>query len=190
MTLDDLAGEIDEETDLPIRTMVIFDDHLSGIDKATLEGVLRLQRAVVQLGRKRGVCSCTTAHKASSHAESKHILTGMTHLVVWPHHGASKNLRRVLATYAQQPEELMSVIRRDPAWGRVVTLRLSTPACAIGARRALLLDRPEHIEAVAKGIRERMVKDARDGAESALTIFDGQAPSPAAEIKAARRRNR
>ena len=113
--------------------------------------MLRLQRAVIQLGRKKGISSCTTAHKAASGKESAHILTGCTHMVVWPHHGASNNMRRAIGTYAQQPEELLTLLRGDLAWGRCCTLRLSTPACVIGARRAMLLNRPEVVEGLARG---------------------------------------
>ena len=97
--------------------------------------MLRLQRAVIQLGRKKRISSCTTAHKAASGKEITHILTGCTHMVVWPHHGASKNMRRVIGTYAQQPEELLTMLRGDPAWGRCVTLRLSTRLCDRRAAR-------------------------------------------------------
>ena len=124
---------------------------LEWFGKSTLDAVLRLQRAVIQLGRKKGISSCTTSHKPATGKESSHILTGMTHLVCWPHHGASKNMRRVLEVYAGQPPEILSLFRKDPAWGRCVTLRLTTPAVAIGARRAILLNRPEVIDGIVQG---------------------------------------
>ena len=120
----------------------------------------------------------TTAHKAASGKESTHILTGSTHMVVWPHHGASKNMRRVIGTYAQQPEELLTLLRGDSRWGRCVTLRLSTPACAIGARRAMLLNRPEVLEGQARGLHQRIVKEAREGGRAAAGGLGQLRPRP------------
>ena len=191
LTLDDLAGDVDEETGVPERVLVLWDDHLSGLDKHTLDSVLRLQRACIQLGRKRGVCSATSAHKAACGRESSHVLTGMTHLAVWPHHGASKNIKRVLEVYAGQPPDLLNLLRKDPAWGRCCTLRLSAPAAVIGSRRAMLLNRPELIEGLAKGERLRIVKSVQEtSAEAAESGGESDPESAAAALRAVRRRRR
>ena len=141
------------------------------------------------MGRKRGICSCTTAHKAANGKESAHVLNGCTHMVLWPHHGASKNMRRVIGTYAQQPEDLLTLLRKDPAWGRCVTLRLTTPSCAVGARRAMLLNRPEVLEGLARGIHQNIVKSAREGTRVPESDPDPDT-APRGAIAAARRRNR
>ena len=192
LTLDDIAGDLDEDTEEPEKVLVLWDDHLSGLEKATLDAVLRLQRAVIQLGRKKGISSATTAHKAATGKESTHILTGMTHLVCWPHHGASKNMRRVLEVYGGQPPEILNLFRKDPAaWGRCVTLRLTTPSVAIGSRRAILLNRPEIIEGLVRGERLRLVKSVRDNEESDPESPEEADPADAAAVlKAARRKNR
>ena len=119
----------------------------------------------------------------------------MTHLVVWPHHGASKNLRRVIEVYAGQPPELLSLFRRDPDWGRSVVIRCATPACAIGARRCILLNRPELVEALCRGERLRIVKSVCDAARKGETETgsnnsdDPDSEDAAAAIRAARRKN-
>ena len=181
LSIDDVAGE--EGT----RTLCIWDDHLCGLDKHQLDAVLRLQRQLIQVGRKKGISVAVSAHKAATGKESQHILNSMTHLVCWPHHGASKNMRRVIGTYAQQPEELLTLLRRDPMWGRAVCIRCSQPACAIGERRAMLLDRPEVIEGVARGLIQKIVKDARDG-RAGGSNKPGEASSAAEAIAAARNR--
>ena len=48
LTLEDVMGELDEETGERQRTMVAFDDHLSGCDKFVTAAVLQLQRAVIE----------------------------------------------------------------------------------------------------------------------------------------------
>ena len=97
-------------------------------------------------------------------------------------------MRRVIGTYAQQPEELLMLLRKDPAWGRCVTLRLTTPACAVGARRAMLLNRPEVLEGLAKGLHQKVVRAAREGTE--LDSNPDPDTDPRGAIAAARRRNR
>ena len=120
----------------------------------------------------------------------------MTHLVCWPHHGASKNMRRVLEVYAGQPPEILSLFRKDPAWGRCVTLRLTTPAVAIGARRAILLNHPEVIEALCKGIKAQIIKSVRDDVatssdkEKAPDEAEPEPTDAAAILRAARRKHR
>ena len=83
-----------------------------------------------------------------------------------PTTGQAKNMRRVLEVYAGQPPEILSLFRKDPAWGRCCTLRLTTPAVAIGARRAILLNHPEVIEALCKGIKAQIIKIVRDDVAS------------------------
>ena len=86
------------------------------------------------------------------------------------------------------------MLRGDAAWGRCVTLRLSTPACAIGARRAMLLNRPEILEGLATGLHQKIVKEAREGGRAAAGGSDSSDPdpddNPKGAIQAARRRNR
>ena len=40
LTLEDLAGDMDEETEVPERVLILWDDHLSGLDKATLDAAI------------------------------------------------------------------------------------------------------------------------------------------------------
>ena len=44
LTIDDVAGEEGS------RTLCIWDDHLCGLDKYTLDAVLRCQRQQIQMG--------------------------------------------------------------------------------------------------------------------------------------------
>ena len=102
-------------------------------------------------------------------------------------------MRRVIEVYGEQPPEILNLFRKDPAaWGRCVTLRLTTPQVAIGSRRAILLNKPEIIEGLVKGEKMRLVKSVRDQ-ESDPESPEEAEPDPndaAAVIRAARRRNR
>ena len=158
LTLEDLMGEADEETGERQKTLCVFDDHISGACKETIAAVLLLQRAVIERGRKFGISSITTAHRPATGITSKFTLNGMTHFVFFPQHGAGRSLRYTLDTYCQVPGEIVSLLRRDPAgWGRSVTLKLSSPMCCIGHRRAMTTD-PESIEAFFWALNKKIVK--------------------------------
>ena len=153
LTLEDLMGEVDEETGERQRTLICLDDHLSGADPFVTAAVLQLQRAIIQRGRKFGVSSITTAHRPATGKESRHALAGMTHFCFFPMHGAGRSLRYTLETYAMVPGEIVSLLRRDPdGWGRCVTLKLSAPMVCIGHRRAMIMD-PEHIESTFRALK-------------------------------------
>ena len=133
LTLEDLMGELDEETGERQRTLVCFDDHLSGADKLTTIAVLALQRAVVERGRKFGVSSLSTSHRAAQSSATKAVLNGMSHFVLFPVHGAGRSFKYVLEQYCSVPSEIVSLIRRDPAgWGRCCTLEFPR-LCAASA---------------------------------------------------------
>ena len=190
LTLDDLMGEGDDDTGERQRTMVVFDDHLSGADPAITAAVLLLQRAVIERGRKFGVSSITTAHRPATGASSKFILAGCTHFCFFPMHGAGRSLRYTLETYCQVPGEIVSLLRRDPVgWGRCCTLKLSAPMCCIGHRRAMILD-PEHIESTFRALKKKMVKKALVAAEGHGSDDDERDGTPAALAIAAARGQR
>ena len=111
LTLEDLMGEVDEETGERQRTLVCLDDHLSGADKFVTAAALQLQRAVIERGRKFGVSSITTSHRPAQSSATKFILNGLSHFCFFPIHGAGRSLNYTLETYCQTPPELVCLLR-------------------------------------------------------------------------------
>ena len=144
--LEALAGGTPESP----PALIVFDD-VEGLAKPKAAALRVFEQAVKERGRKMGLHSLSIYHRGAANKSTQASLNEATGYVVFPKK-MSTNTAYMLKTYADIPDEVVSLIRSGD-WGRC--LIIIPGEYLLGEKKAAIID-PSVISAIAKAEKKRM----------------------------------